>query len=91
MLLITLPGFMGSRLIEGRHSAEHIGVLGKAVPRRMPAPPRHAQRSVGVHEPLGLVTLYDSGTLARRVSARAMGGVGAVAGLGEGDRTRAAV
>ena len=77
MLLITLPVFMGSRLIEGRHSAESVGVLGKAPPRWMPAPSRHAQPWVGVHEPLGLVTLDDSGTLARRVSARAMGGVGA--------------
>jgi hypothetical protein len=51
MLLITLAGFMGSRLIEGRHRAESIGVLGKAPPRWMPAPSRHAQPSVGVHEP----------------------------------------
>src|SRR4051812_21580712 len=61
MLLITLPGFMGSRLIEGRHRAESVGVLGKALPRWMPAPSRHAQPSVDVHEPLGLVTLDDPG------------------------------
>jgi hypothetical protein len=73
MLLITLAGFMGSRLIEGNLSACSARPRRDGCLRHLAT---HNPRSVSMN-PLRLVTLDDSGTLARRVSARAMGGVGA--------------
>lgn len=73
MLLITLPGFMGSRLIEGNLSACSARPRRDGCLRHLAT---HNPRSVSMNT-LRLVTLDDSGTLARRVSARAMGGVGA--------------